>query len=171
MEREEDSFDPHNLRWLTFPNHVLSCIYLFVEPSHHFIRHVSFLLYDYGGFCCLCLLLPQSRSRGHYPFVIALRKYADRPNEPITKSRVREFVTSDGSSKPGMYRFLREQSSGAVDLEGSIVGGWYKTAQIFASTASYTRQQRLNSCRDAAVKGGIVIPSVRHVSTFLDVPC
>lgn len=110
-------------------------------------------------------------NRGHYPFVIALCKHADRPNEPITTTRVREFFTSAGSSTPGMYQFLREQSSGAVDLEGTLVGGWYKTAQTFATTATYSRQQRLNTCRDAAVAGGMVIPAVHHIFSFLDVPC
>lgn len=106
-------------------------------------------------------------NRGHYPFVIALCKHIDRLNEPITTTRAREFFTSAGSSKPGMYRFLQEQSSGTVDLEGTIVGGWYKTAQTFATTATYTRQQRLNTCRDAAVAGGMVIPAVRLLSTVL----
>lgn len=105
-------------------------------------------------------------NRGHYPFAIALCRHADRPSTPITTTRVREFFTSAGSSKPGMYQFLREQSSGAVDLEGSIVGGWYKTAQTFATTATYTRQQRLNTCRDAAIAGGMVIPAVRFVFTL-----
>lgn len=102
-------------------------------------------------------------NRGHYPFAIALCKHADRPSEPITTARVREFFTSAGSSKPEMYQFLREQSSGAVDLEGSIIAGWYKTAHTFATTATYTRQQRINTCRDAAVAAGLVIPAVRVV--------
>lgn len=101
-------------------------------------------------------------NRGHYPFVIALCKHADRPSEPITTTRVREFFTSAGSTKPGMYQFLREQSSGAVDMEGSIIGGWYKTAQTFATTATYSRQQRLDTCRDAAAAGGMAIPAVRN---------
>ena len=107
-------------------------------------------------------------NRGHYPFVIALCKHADRPNEPITTTRAREFFTSAGSTKPGMYQFIREQSSGAVDLEGSIVEGWYKTAHTFATTATYSRQQRLDTCRNAAIAGGMAIPVVRISSDFFN---
>ncbi len=106
-------------------------------------------------------------NRGHYPFVIAVCKHKDRLNEPITTDRVREFFTAAGSSKPGMYQFLREQSSGAVDLEGTIVGGWYTTSQTFDQTATVSRQQRLNTCRDAALAGGMVIPAVSACPLFL----
>lgn len=99
-------------------------------------------------------------NRGHYPFAIALCKHSDRNQEDITKARISEFFTSAGSSKPGMYQYLREMSSGAVDLEGSFLGGWYTTTKTYAQTAAVDRQTRLNICRDAAIAGGMVIPPV-----------
>lgn len=99
-------------------------------------------------------------NRGHYPFAIALCKHSDRNQEDITKARIWEFFTSAGSSKPGMYQYLREMSSGAVDLEGSVMGGWYTTTKTYAQTATVDRQTRLNICRDAAIAGGMVIPPV-----------
>lgn len=99
-------------------------------------------------------------NRGHYPFAIALCKHSDRNQEDITKARIWEFFTSAGSSKPGMYQYLREMSSGAVDLEGSLMGGWYTTTKTYAQTAAVDRQTRLNICRDAAIAGGMVIPPV-----------
>lgn len=99
-------------------------------------------------------------NRGHYPFAIALCKHSDRNQEDITKARISEFFTSAGSSKPGMYQYLREMSSGAVDLEGSFLGGWFTTTKTYAQTAAVDRQTRLNICRDAAIAGGMVIPPV-----------
>lgn len=99
-------------------------------------------------------------NRGHYPFAIALCKHSDKNQEDITKARISEFFTSAGSSKPGMYQYLREMSSGAVDLEGSFLGGWYTTVKTYAQTAAVDRQTRLNICRDAAIAGGMVIPPV-----------
>ena len=128
--------------------------------SHNMFHTLSILMVAFAA----CVY--SYPNRGHYPFVIALCKHADRPNEPITTTRVREFFTSAGASKPGIYVYLREQSSGAVDLNGSIVGGWYKTTKTFAATATDTRQQRLNTCRDAAIAGGLTIPAVRHVSAY-----
>lgn len=105
-------------------------------------------------------------NRGHYPFAIALCKHSDRNQEDITKARISEFFTSAGSSKPGMYQYLREMSSGAVDLEGSFLGGWYTTAKTYTQTAAVDRQTRLNICRDAAIAGGMVIPPVCLILSF-----
>lgn len=106
-------------------------------------------------------------NRGHYPFAIALCKHSDKNQEDITKARIWEFFTSAGSSKPGMYQYLREMSSGAVDLEGSFMGGWYTTTKTDAQTAAVDRQTRLNICRDAAIAGGMVIPPVRLLLILL----
>lgn len=126
-----------------------------VLPSHPGMFHTSFFLV--AAFAATVLSYP---NRGHYPFAIALCKHSDRNQEDITKARISEFFTSAGSSKPGMYQYLREMSSGAVDLEGSFLGGWYTTAKTYAQTATVDRQTRLNICRDAAIAGGMVIPPV-----------
>lgn len=87
-------------------------------------------------------------------------KPSDRSAEPLTVQKVKEFFTSAGSSTPGMYNFFREQSSGAVDLEGSVIGGWYTIPHTYADIATYDRGKRLQVCLDAATAAGFKIPSV-----------
>ena len=99
-------------------------------------------------------------SRGHYPFAVALCNYVDRPSQPTTRDKVLRFMTSSGASTPGMYKYFREQSNGAVDFEGTIVGGWYTVPHTKAFIAGYNRWNKINACRDAAVAGGLVIPKV-----------
>jgi len=130
----------------------------FVQLSLSVMFHTYFFLV--AAFAATVISYP---NRGHYPFAIALCKHSDRNQEDITKARISEFFTSAGSSKPGMYQYLREMSSGAVDLEGSFLGGWYTTVKTYAQTAAVDRQTRLNICRDAAIAGGMVIPPVRHL--------
>ena len=147
---------PHTFFFLSFLSSSLRATSL-LQFSHPIpvMFHMSFFLV--AAFAATVLSYP---NRGHYPFAIALCKHSDRNQEDITKARISEFFTSAGSSKPGMYQYLREMSSGAVDLEGSFLGGWYTTAKTYAQTAAVDRQTRLNICRDAAIAGGIVIPSV-----------
>lgn len=59
-----------------------------------------------------------------------------------------------------MYKYIREQSQNAVDFEGTIVGGWYRLAENFATVRAWTRPQRIAACRSAAVAGGLAIPNV-----------
>lgn len=140
-------------------------VFFFFSSEHNsFVQGSLSVMMFHSYFFLVAALLAATvisyPNRGHYPFAIALCKHSDRNQEDITKARISEFFTSAGSSKPGMYQYLREMSSGAVDLEGSFLGGWYTTTKTYAQTAAVDRQTRLNICRDAAIAGGMVIPPV-----------
>jgi hypothetical protein len=118
---------------------------------------------DYLRCLLLCLLATAAWSmptRGHYPFAIALCNYPGITEPDIDINDVEKFFTSAGASKPGLYRYIQEQSYGIVDFEGTIVKGWFTTDPSYITMLKYTRQQRLNACRRAAEKAGFIVPPV-----------
>ena len=115
-------------------------------------------------------------ARGHYPFAVALCYYSDKQDETMTPDYVRQFLTSADPGSTGLYRYLQQQSSGAFDIEGTIVKGWYKVPLFYSTVNGYTRGGKIKACRDAAVAAGLVIPSVRSILSWtlddrLDILC
>jgi hypothetical protein len=99
-------------------------------------------------------------NRGHYPFTIALCNYPDNKKADLEIDGVKKFFTSSGANTPGMFKYIQEQSHGNVDLEGTEVNGWFTTDESYTTMLTYTRQQRLDQCRNAAAKAGFVVPPV-----------
>ena len=99
-------------------------------------------------------------ARGHYPFAVALCYTYDNTRQPVTTDFVRLYPTPANPTSISMFDFLQEQSNNMIDIDGTTVNGWYQIALSSDQISSYSLQQKLNACRDAATHAGFVIPSV-----------
>jgi M6 family metalloprotease-like protein len=80
-------------------------------------------------------------SLGSKPFVTILCRYQDDPTTPADPSWYQEWL---GNSYPGLSHYYREVSNGLVNLDGSIVVGWYtlphpKSYYLVASEFQFER--------------------------------
>lgn len=97
--------------------------------------------------------------RGTTGWSVLLCKYADVTAEPRAPQFFREMFTTAGNGLGGLADWFRDQSGGRTTLDGSVVRGWYTMSTTKAQAQAQTRGARIQSCVDAAARGGYAVPA------------
>ena len=108
--------------------------------------------------------------RGSMPWSVLLCKYSDQPQQPQAPAFFATFLTQAGAGQGGAADYWRDISAGAVDLQGSTVGGWYTMGSTLAQAAApgKTRGQRIDDCVAAARAGGYSVPAGNRIIAIVN---
>lgn len=106
--------------------------------------------------------------RAHVPWSVLLCKFSDQSAEQQPPSFFASFLTEAGRGQSGLADYWHDISAGGVDLQGSVVRGWYTMGTSLAQSAGQSRGQRIDSCIQAARDGGYNVPSGHRVVAIIN---
>ena len=108
--------------------------------------------------------------RGHMPWSVLLCKFSDQAAEQQQPSFFESFLTQVGAGQGGAADYWRDISDRALDLEGSVVRGWYTMGVTLAQSRApgKTRGQRIDDCVAAARAVGYTVPAGHRVIAIIN---
>jgi hypothetical protein len=125
------------------------------------------------GVLVAVLLAPGASARpfrSHVPWSVLLCKFSDQAVEQQPPGYFTRFLTEAGATQGGVAQYWRDVSSGGIDLEGSVVRGWYTMGVTLAQSQAQgkTRDSRITDCVNAASRGGYSVPSGNRVVAVIN---
>ncbi len=116
-------------------------------------------------------------ARTHKAYAILLCKVADVADTPISIAAVKKLFLKDGQGTGNIYDYFLNMSYGSIDLDGSIVLGWYTMTSTKAQLdkrfngAPVDRSQTDADCvQAAATKDGFTRSSWDGIVTIINIP-
>lgn len=103
-------------------------------------------------------VVKSASTRQHKPYAILLCKASDVADEPHTIAYYKQLFLKDSRGTGNIYDYWLNMSYGSIDLDGSLVAGWYTMATTKAqldarnNAVAVTRVQTLVDCKNAAIK-------------------
>jgi hypothetical protein len=93
---------------------------------------------------------PAHALSGKSPLVVVLCKFPDQTAEPHDTAYYQDMFSESGAGKTGVFDFWRDVSYGNLDLNGTVVKGWYTADKTAAEFNTAARDRQIDMCASKA---------------------